>query len=157
MLPVTPFSRYLVVAGGRHATNSYSSQTGKSKEKPYKLSDDKGMFLLVNSNGSKYWRLTYRYGDKERLLALGVYPDLPLADAHDKCDETIHQRAMTKGRTLTQRKVSNLRLAGWTGKSRREKYLLKKGADWYHILQRRALLITGSHRSQSTSRQTFWC
>jgi Arm DNA-binding domain len=38
------------------------------------------MFLLVNPNGSKYWRFKYRYGGKEKLLALGVYPDLSLAD-----------------------------------------------------------------------------
>ena len=65
----------------------------KSKEKPYKLSDEKGMFLLVNPNGSKYWRFKYRYGGKEKLLALGVYPDLSLADARDMRDEARTQLA----------------------------------------------------------------
>lgn len=59
----------------------------KAKEKPYKLSDAKGMFLLVNVNGSKYWRLKYRFGGKEKLLALGVYPDTSLRDARDKRDD----------------------------------------------------------------------
>jgi hypothetical protein len=45
----------------------------KSKEKPYKLSDGKGLYLLINPNGSKYWRLKYRFGGKEKTLALGVY------------------------------------------------------------------------------------
>jgi hypothetical protein len=59
----------------------------KAKDKPYKLSDEKGMFLLVNTNGSKYWRFKYRFGGKEKLLALGVYPDLSLADARDLRDD----------------------------------------------------------------------
>ncbi len=45
------------------------------------------MYLLVNTNGSRYWRLKYRYAGKEKLLALGVYPDVSLADARAKRDE----------------------------------------------------------------------
>ena len=58
----------------------------KARDKAYKLSDEKGMFLLVNPNGSKYWRLKYRFGGKEKLLALGVYPDVSLKDARNKRD-----------------------------------------------------------------------
>lgn len=50
----------------------------KPKEKPYKLSDDGGMYLLVNKAG-KYWRMDYRFNGKRKTLALGVYPDVPLA------------------------------------------------------------------------------
>ena len=57
------------------------------REKQYKLSDERGMFLLVSPNGSKYWRLKYRYARKEKSLALGVYPDVSLADARVKRDE----------------------------------------------------------------------
>ena len=49
-------------------------KNAKPKDKPYKLSDSKGMFLLVNPNGSKYFRLKYRIDGKEKTLALGVYP-----------------------------------------------------------------------------------
>jgi hypothetical protein len=59
----------------------------KAKEKPYKLSDEKGMFLLVNPNGSKYWRFKYRFAGKEKLFAIGVYPDVSLSDARDKRDD----------------------------------------------------------------------
>lgn len=59
----------------------------KAHDKPYKLSDGKGLFLLVNPNGSKYWRLKYRFGGKEKLLALGVYPETTLAKARDKCEK----------------------------------------------------------------------
>jgi len=61
----------------------------KSKEKDYKLSDEKGLFLLVKKNGSKYWRLKYRHPQtkKERMLALGVYPAVGLKDARQKRED----------------------------------------------------------------------
>jgi integrase len=59
----------------------------KPKDKAYKLSDDKGLFLLVHPNGSKYFRFKYRIGGTEKLLALGVYPDVSLADARRRRDE----------------------------------------------------------------------
>ncbi len=58
----------------------------KPKEKPYKLFDEKGMFLLVHPNGSKYWRLKYRIAGKEKLLALGVFPETSLKEARSKRD-----------------------------------------------------------------------
>lgn len=53
----------------------------KPKEKPYKVSHEKGLYLLVNPNGSMYWRLKYRYLGKEKTLALGVYPEVSLKEA----------------------------------------------------------------------------
>ena len=62
-------------------------KNAKPAVKPYKLADGGGLYLLINSNGSKYWRLKYRYGGKEKVLALGVYPDVSLAEARDKRQE----------------------------------------------------------------------
>lgn len=62
-------------------------RTTKSREKAFKLSDEKGLFLYVTPNGSKYWRLKYRYQGKEKLLALGVYPDVSLAFAREQRDD----------------------------------------------------------------------
>jgi hypothetical protein len=45
------------------------------------------LFLLVNPNGSRYWRLKYRIAGKEKLLVVGVYPDMSLSDARAKRDE----------------------------------------------------------------------
>lgn len=53
----------------------------KAQEKPYKLADERGLFLLVQPAGSKLWRLKYRWQGKEKLLALGKYPDVSLASA----------------------------------------------------------------------------
>ena len=57
------------------------------KAKPYKLADSGGLYLLINPNGSRYWRLKYRISQKEKVLALGVYPDVPLREARDKRDD----------------------------------------------------------------------
>ena len=62
-------------------------KNAKPKDKPYKLSDSKGMFLLVNPNGSKYFRLKYRIDGKEKTLALGVYPEATLKQARDDRDK----------------------------------------------------------------------
>lgn len=51
------------------------------KAKPYKLFDGGGLFLLVQPTGGKWWRYKYRFAGKEKLLALGAYPDVGLADA----------------------------------------------------------------------------
>lgn len=61
-------------------------ETAKPKDKPYKLFDGGGLYLEVKTNGSRYWRLKYRYGEKEKRLAFGVYPDVSLAEARDKRD-----------------------------------------------------------------------
>jgi integrase len=56
-------------------------RTSKSRESPYKLSDGGGLYLLVEKNGSKLWRHAYRFDGKQKLVALGAYPAVPLADA----------------------------------------------------------------------------
>jgi integrase len=56
-------------------------RTAKSHETPYKLHDGAGLYLHVQPNGSKYWRLKFRYQGKEKVFAVGVYPDVGLAAA----------------------------------------------------------------------------
>ncbi|GAB3288802.1 tyrosine-type recombinase/integrase [Parahaliea aestuarii] len=56
----------------------------KPQEKPRKLADGGGLYLLVQPNGAKYWRYKYRYGGKEKTLALGVYPEVSLKSARQK-------------------------------------------------------------------------
>ncbi|EAM3885099.1 tyrosine-type recombinase/integrase [Salmonella enterica] len=62
-------------------------RTAKPSDKPFKLTDGQGMHLLINPNGSKYWRLQYRFGGKQKVLALGVYPMVSLGEARRKRDE----------------------------------------------------------------------
>ena len=61
-------------------------RNAKPRAKPYKLSDGKGLYLEVMPHGSKLWRVKYRYAGKEKRLALGVYDEVSLKDAREKCD-----------------------------------------------------------------------
>ena len=56
-----------------------------------------GMFLLVNPNGSRWWRLKYRCLGKEKQLSLGIYPEVSLQDARDRRDEARKQLAKGVG------------------------------------------------------------
>lgn len=58
----------------------------KPKEKPFKLSDERGLYLLVNKAG-KYFRFDYRFAGKRKTLALGVYPDISLKEARGRREE----------------------------------------------------------------------
>lgn len=60
------------------------ARNAKPRSKPYKIADGEGLFLLVTPAGGKYWRLRYFFGGKEKLLALGVYPEVSLSDARDR-------------------------------------------------------------------------
>lgn len=62
-------------------------RNAKPKAKPYKLHDRNRLFMLVHSNGSKYWRLRYKRGSKEKVLALGAYPSVTLAEARKQAQE----------------------------------------------------------------------
>ncbi len=65
----------------------------KQRDKPYKMADGLGLFLQVNPSGSKLWRFKYRFLDKEKLLAIGAYPLISLADARKKRDQAREQIA----------------------------------------------------------------
>ncbi|CAI1004925.1 tyrosine-type recombinase/integrase [Serratia proteamaculans] len=75
------------------ALSDVKVRTAKPEAKAYKLTDGDGMVLLVHPNGSKYWRLRYRFGGKEKMLALGIYPEVTLADARARRDEARKQLA----------------------------------------------------------------
>jgi len=62
-------------------------RSAKAADKPYKLTDEKGLYLLIHPNGSKYWRQKYRFDGMEKTLAHGVYPDIGLKDARARRDE----------------------------------------------------------------------
>lgn len=68
-------------------------RNAKAGDKPIKLADGHGLYLLIQPNGAKYWRLKYRFGGKEKLLALGVYPEVTLAQARAARDAARRQLA----------------------------------------------------------------
>jgi Arm DNA-binding domain len=58
------------------ALTETAARNAKSRDKAYKLSGAKGLYLLVNANGSKLWCLKYRFNDIERKLSFGAYPEI---------------------------------------------------------------------------------
>lgn len=69
------------------ALTDVAIRNAKPREKPYKLGDSLGLFLLVQPSGGKLWRLKYRVDGKEKKLAIGTYPEVGLADARRRRDE----------------------------------------------------------------------
>lgn len=59
-------------------------KTAKPQASDYRIADGGGLFLLVKANGSKYWRLDYRFRGKRNTLALGVYPAVSLKEARER-------------------------------------------------------------------------
>lgn len=62
-------------------------KNAKPRTKAYNMSDGGGLYLLVKPNGTKAWRFNYRYTEKQKTLALGVYPDISLKTAREKHQE----------------------------------------------------------------------
>ncbi|MGH8144101.1 MAG: tyrosine-type recombinase/integrase [Steroidobacteraceae bacterium] len=65
----------------------FAIRAAKPQVKPYKVYDEKGLFLLVRPNGARLWRFKYAHGGVEKLLSLGAYPEVPLKRARAKRDE----------------------------------------------------------------------
>ncbi|MEQ4661523.1 MULTISPECIES: tyrosine-type recombinase/integrase [Providencia] len=78
------------------ALSDIKIKTAKPLDKPYKLSDSGGLYLIVNRNGSKYWRMKYRFAGKEKMLSIGVYPQVTLAEARNQRDDAKKLLAQNK-------------------------------------------------------------
>lgn len=70
-------------------------KNAKPKDKPYKLADGGGMYLLVNTKGQKWWRLDYRLNGKRKTISFGVYPDVPLKTARTR--RTVAREQIAEG------------------------------------------------------------
>lgn len=69
--------------------NDLQVKNAKPADKPYKMYDEKGLFLIVNPSGSKWWRFRYTLNGKQNTLSLGVYPKQTLGKARAKRDEFV--------------------------------------------------------------------
>lgn len=70
-----------------------SIKSAKPAEKPVKMTDGDGLYLLIHPNGGKWWRFDYRFDSKRKTLSMGVYPDVSLKAARDRRDEARKQIA----------------------------------------------------------------
>jgi len=81
--------------------SAIAATKAKPRDKAYKLTDERGLYLLVSPKGGRYWRMNYRFADKFRTIAFGVFPDVSLADARARRDDprTLLQTASTPPRS----------------------------------------------------------
>lgn len=86
-------------------------RNAKGSEKPYKLSDSGGLYLLVKPNGSRLWHLKYRYNGKERKLSLGPYPEVSLAEARAGRDKARKLLAEHQDPSLAKQEDKRLAMA----------------------------------------------
>lgn len=59
-------------------------RTAKGRDKPYKMADGGGLYILVKPDGTRYWRYNYRHADKGRTMAFGVYPEVTAKAARER-------------------------------------------------------------------------
>lgn len=90
-----------------------AARKAKPEAKAYKMADGGGMYLEVMPSGSKYWRLKYRFGGKEKRLAFGVYPDVSLAQARERREDArkLLAKDIDPGIVKQAQKASKLDLA----------------------------------------------
>src|SRR5579862_2057507 len=81
----------------------------KPQQKPYKKSDGGGLYLLVMPEGSKLWRLAYRFVGKQKTIALGPYPVVTLAMAREARDEA--KRLLAQGVDPSEKRKAEKRAA----------------------------------------------
>lgn len=104
----------------------------KPGEKPIKLTDEKGLYLLITPKGSKLWKFKYRFLQKEKKLSLGAYPDVSLAQARDMRDEARTQlaRNVDPGALKQANKQAVQRAAENTFQSIAREWHAKFSAQW---------------------------
>ena len=105
--------------------NDTRVRTIKPSKRPIKLSDSGGLYLLIAPHGSKLWRLAYRFGGKQKTLAMGAYPTITLKAARDKREEA--KRLLANGiDPSTQRRLDKqIASTGNTFKAVAEEVLAK--------------------------------
>lgn len=93
------------------ALSDVAIRNAKPRDKPYKMGDAGGLFLLVQPSGGKLWRLKFRVAGKEKKLALGTYPEVSLGEARRRRDDARELIAAGKDPTLEKKRTKARSLA----------------------------------------------
>src|SRR5215470_13694051 len=104
---------------------SRTKANAKPADRAVKLSDSGGLHLLIQPNGSKLWRLAYRFGGKQKTLAIGVYPTVTLKSAREKRDEARRLLADNIDPSMQRRLEKLTAASGNTFRAVAEELLLK--------------------------------
>ena len=107
-------------------------RNAKPGDKPIKMFDAGGLFLLVAPSGGRWFRLRYRFNGREKLLSLGVYPDVGLKEARERRDEARKKLAqgIDPGETRKAEKAERLERAANTFEAVAREWAEKKSTSW---------------------------
>jgi hypothetical protein len=105
--------------------NDTRIRTTKPRNRPIKLSDSGGLYLLIAPHGSKLWRLAYRFGGKQKTLSIGAYPIITLKVARDKREEAKRLLANGIDPSMQRRLDKQIASTGNTFKAVAEEVLAK--------------------------------
>jgi putative integrase len=108
--------------------NDTQIRKAKPAEKPYKLTDSNGLYIVINPNGSKLWRYRFRIDGKESVFAIGAYPEISLAEAREKRKEArlLVQQGINPAKDRADRKRQNTRQNKNTFQAIAEEYFATK-------------------------------
>ncbi|OPJ98280.1 integrase [Serratia marcescens] len=107
--------------------NDMQIRRAKPEAKAYTLGDGQGLSLLIEPNGSKSWRFRYRYAGKPKMISLGVYPTITLADARSRRDEA--RKLVAEGKNPSEvRKEQKLAL-----QTESENAFEKIAREWHQL------------------------
>lgn len=109
-----------------------SIKNSQPKEKIRRLFDSSGLYLEIHPAGGRYWRLKYRFGGRERRLALGVYPTISLKAAREKAQKARQQLAagIDPGETRRQEKLARAVGAANSFRAVAEEWMTKEKPHW---------------------------
>ncbi len=104
----------------------------KPKEKQYKVSDEKGLYLLIKPNAGKYWHLKYRFAGKEKNLAIGVYPTVSLKQTRLARDDAkrLIQSGLDPVQVKQEQKLKRLELSNNSYEVVAREWIEKKRTQW---------------------------
>lgn len=117
-------------------------RNAKPKDKPYKLADGGGLHLLVTPDGSKYWRMNYRFDTKNKTLAFGKYPEVSLSDA---------RKRRAEARTLIQQGID-------PSENKKAQKAARKAsaANSFEVVAREWLLNKSNSLTPRTAKNMTW-
>lgn len=114
------------------ALSDLAIKTAKPGTKPIRLSDSGGLYLEVTPAGGKLWRLKYRFGGKEKRLALGKYPEVGLKDARERRDEArkLLANEVDPGENRKQQKAAKAERAANSFEAVAREWIAKNTPTW---------------------------
>jgi integrase len=114
------------------ALSDTAVRNAKPKDKPFKLYDLDGLYLLVAPSGGKLWRQKYRHAGKEKLLALGAYPEVSLKDARERRDAARIQVAqgLDPAQLRREQKVAQVEEVTGSFETVAREWIAKAGPHW---------------------------